>query len=277
MQIVNNTPFPSVAWKSYDTKDKPYTTILSRVKYLFDTLDMDGLWSLKLAQEQEELFFADIFYDEKNKEVHFESDFVPYKKQADLIVNLSKSKSEYGTYGVEVLRYTQPEGHTSASKTSLLKHMALNRLGFVHRGHKERLQWVGTADKKWIETRAPKLPKDFNEKHYNAAHPEMQLRHGYFEAGDVVQFHKYLPGKHKQAVMMPGVYLKATTHAGLEERSVLLEADTVVFDIEKLDMKENSIYVSYRHRVPMTNKVQKVSFDMMLEKALIEEGVNHGH
>jgi len=277
MQVINNTPFPCITWKSYDNKDNAYTTILSRVKYLFDVLDEDGLWSLKLAPEQEALLSTDIFYDEKNKDVHFESDFVPYKKRADLIVNLSKNKTEYGTYGVEVLRYTQPEGHISPSKTSLLKHMALNHLGFVHRGHKQRLQWAGTTDKKWIEERAPKLPKDFDEKHYNAAHPDMQLNHGYFEPGDVVLFHKYLPGKHKQMVMIPGVYVKATTHMGLEEQSLLLEADTVIFDIEKLDMKENSMYVSYRHRVPIRKKVQKVSFDMMLEKAFIEEGENHGH
>jgi hypothetical protein len=271
MQIINNTPFPSIGWPSTDAQDTSYVTVLSRVKYLFDTLDADGLWSLKLAPEQEALFAADIFYDETYKEVQFESDFVPYKKCADLIVNLSKSKTEYGTYGVEVLRYVPTPDNTLGIEKRLLKHMSLNHLGFVHRADKERLQWTGTTDKKWIETRAPKYPKDFDEKHYNAAHLDMQLTQTYFEPGDVVMFHKYLPGQHKQAVMIPGVYVKATAHIGLEEQSVLLEADTVVFDIEKLDMKDNSMYVSYRQRIPMSKKVHKVSFDMMLEKALIEQ------
>ncbi len=269
MQVVNNTPFPSIGWPSVDNNDKKYTTVLARVKYLFDTLDKDGLWSLKLAPEQEALFSADVFYDEKRKEVQFESDFTPYKKQGDLIVNLSKNKSEYGTYGVEVQRYVDTEANGAVMKKNLLKHMALNKLGFIHRADKERLQYVGTADKKWIETQAPKLPKDFNEKHYNAAHPELQLTQSYFEPGDVVLFHKYLPGQHQQAVMIPGVYLKATTHVGLEERSVLLKTDTVIFDIEKLDMKDNSIYMSYRHRIPLEKKVQKVTFNMMLEEHFI--------
>ena len=72
----------------------------------------------------------------------------------------------------------------------------------------------------------------------------------------------------------------ATSLAVLEKRVLLVDADPQAnttssfgFDIEKLDMKDNSMYVSYRHRVPMSKKVHKVSFDMMLEKALIEEGV----
>ena len=266
MQIVNHTPFPSIGWPSIDQKDTKHVTVLSRVKYLFDTLDEDGLWSLKFAQEQEDFFSADIFYDEKKRRVQFESDFVPYKRQADLIINLSENKREYGKCGVDVLRYT----HTQ-SKDTLLKHRSLNKLGFIHRGDKERLQWVGTPDKKWIETRAPKLPKDFSDKHYNAAHPNLQLTQSYFEPGDIIVFHKYLPGKHEQAIMMPGLYLKATLHKGLETHTVLLETDTVIFNIETLDMNENSIYVSYRNRVPTHTKVDKVTFKMTVEEHFIEK------
>jgi len=271
MQVVNHTPFPSIGWPSVDNNDKQYTTVLTRVKYLFDTLDKDGLWSLKLAPEQEALFSTDIFYDKKGKEVQFESDFTPFKKQGDLIINLSKNKSEYGNYGVEVQRFTDVGESGAVIKKSLLKHMALNKLGFIHRANKERLQYVGTADKKWIEQHAPKLPKDFNEKHYNAAHPELQLTQSYFEPGDIVLFHKYLPGQHQQAVMIPGMYIEATTYVGVAEFIVLLEIDTVIFDIEKLDMKENSIYMSYRHRIPLQTKVQKVTFNMMLEEHFIEK------
>lgn len=271
MEIINNTAFPCIGWPSVDADDKNYVTILSRVKFLFDRLDEEGLWSLKFDPDQENFFAADVFYEDRPKEVRFESDFVPYKKQADLIVNLAKTKSEYGQFGVEVLRHESVLHEKSTIQKSLLKHMALNHLGFIHRADASRLQWTGTTDKKWIENRAPKYPKDFNEKHYNAAHPDMQLRHGYFEAGDMVVFHKYLPGQHQQIVMLPGVYVQATVHAGVETQTVLLEADTVLFDIESLDMKENSFYVSYRQRVPVHVKVQKVTFDMQLEEALIEK------
>lgn len=271
MQIINHTPFPSIGWPSTDTKDTKYVTLLSRVKYRFDSLDEGGLWSLKLDPEQGSFFAADVFYDETFKEVQFESDFVPYKRCADLIINLPKNKTEYGSYGVEVVRYTPVPKSNECIKKILLKHMALKHLGVVHRADKERLRYTGTADKKWIETRAPKYPKDFDERHYNAAHPNLQLKQGYFEPGDVVMFHKYLPGQHKQAVIIPGAYLYATIHTDVESKKILLDADTILFDIENLDMDKNSIYVSYRHRIAKADKVHQVTFEMMLETALREE------
>ena len=266
MQIINNTPFPAIGWSSVDSHDNEYVSIVSRVKLLFDFMDEEGFWSLKLAPEQEALFDTDVFYDEACKEIRYESDFVPYKQQADLIVKLSKKKREYGKRGVEVLRYKE-----TIEAKSLLRHMSLNHLGFVHRAEDSRLQWTGTTDEQWVQTRAPKLPKDFNEKHYNAAHPDLQLKNQYFEAGDMIVFHKLLPGEHKQFFMLPGIYIKATCHSEVGKNAVLLEADTVVLDIENLDMKENALYISYRHRMSMVKKITQLSIDMKLEKAFIEE------
>lgn len=266
MQVVNNTPFPAIAWISSDHQEKRYITTLARVKYRFESMDEEGLWTLNLDPDQGELFVKDIFYDEKKRDVQFESDFVPYKQRADLIVNLSDSKQEYGKCGVEVLRYDSQE-----SSSSLLRHMSLDNLGFVHRADKERMQWTGTADQKWIDNKAPALPDDFSEKHYNAADPKMQLSHKYFEAGDVIVLHKLLSGQHKQMVMIPGVYLKATPKLSLQKAPVLLEADTVIFDIEQLDSKQNALYISYRQRVEIESKAQSVSVDMLLDEAFIEK------
>lgn len=90
MRFQNYTPFPAMGWKSADKHNHPYISIVTRVKYLFDTVDNNGLWMLKLDPDQEELFGKDIFYDEENIEhssVRFESDYVAYKPHADLVVN----------------------------------------------------------------------------------------------------------------------------------------------------------------------------------------------
>ena len=266
MQVINNTPFPAIGWPSSDSQERQYITTLVRVKYRFDTLDEDGIWHLKFDPEQGELFNKDIFYDEKKRHVQYESDFVPYKRQADLIVNLSPTRREYGQSGIEVVRYQSLE-----SKKSLLKENTLKYFGFLHRSHDERMQWVGTLDKKWIETKAPVFPDDFNEKHYNAAHPKMQLFQSYFEPGDAITLHKLLKGRHQQTVLIPGVYLQSTPKVGHEKAPVLLAVDTIIFDIEDLDIEKNSIYMSYRSRVEIEGKAERVTIDMSLEEALIEK------
>jgi len=266
MEVVNQTPFPAIAWPTFDPTDTEYVTIVLRVKFLFDSVDDQGLWTLRFSQDQEALFDTDIFYDEETNHVKYESDFTPYKREGDLIINRPETRVEHGKCGVEVLRYDL-QGNSQV----LLKHMSMRDLGFVHRSDTSRLQWTGTTDEEWIAYRAPKYPYDFNEKHYNAAHENMQLNGVYFEPGDLFVFHKLFPGPHKQMIMLPGVYPRATVVSGGIEKSLFLECDTVIVDIESLDMRENCIYVSYRNRLAVHHNVERVIVDMQLEKALIEE------
>ncbi len=272
MEFVNNTPFPAICWPNTDSKENKHITILARVKYLFDTVDADGLWRLKFDQEQDSLFGADVFYDEKKRHVQYESDYVPYKRQGDLIINLSETKREFGKCGVEVYRYTLLAPEEAVSKRTLLKSMSLKNLDFVHRAEPQRVQYVGTVDAEWIEKHAPAFPKDFDERHYNAAHRDMQLPKTYFQPGDNIVLHKLLPGIHEQRVLIPGVFLKASVYQGARPHRMLLEADTVIFDIESIEMEQNCIYISYRHRLPLDSKVTKINLDMVLEKSFIEEG-----
>lgn len=266
MKIENNTPFPAIVWPSLDPKDNSYITILCRVKLLFDSRGDDGLWSLKFDQDQGELFESDVFYDKSTFSVKYESDYAPYKRQADLIVNIDHTKHDLIGSGIEVIRYDDGGiGH------SMIRNMSPKNFGFIHRSDSSRLRWIGTTDQRWIETRAPKYPKDFDEKHYNAAHPNLQLLNRYFEPGDVLVLHKLLPGVHKQMIMLPGIYPYATVMESGKKRGVMLEADTVILDIEEMDMEKNSIYISYRKRVEFFKKVESVSIDVKLEPLFIEE------
>ena len=270
MQVLNHTPFPAIAWISTDPKQKQYTTTLVRVKYRLDTMDEEGLWSLKLDPEQGELFSSDIFYDDENKVVQFESDFVPFKREADLIINMDLNRKEYGACGVKVLRY-----HGEGEAESLLNYGIVEKFGFVHRADKSRMQWIGTPDAQWVERKAPALPEDFDERHYNAAHEKMQLPFTYFHPGDLIVLSKLLKGQHKQSIFIPGLYLTASSTIGQQKPPVLLEADTVIIDMESLELEENALYISYRSRVEEEN-VQSITIEMMLDEALIEKGDSDG-
>jgi len=276
MQIINNTPFPSIGWPSTDAQDITYITSLTRVKYLFDTLDSDGLWHLKLDQDQGTFFIKDTFYDNNPKKIHYESDFIPYKRQADLVLHINNDYNEFGHCGVEVIRYSPFGTQKDFIKKPLLKHMSLKNLGFISRADKIRMQWVGTLNQKWIETKAPVLPNNFNESYYNAVHPKMQLPQTYFEPGDVITLHKLLRGVHQQSVIVPGVYLTVMHDTGVDKTTTLLDIDTLIFDIENTDMRKNAMYVSYRNRSKVTSNVKSITFDMLLEKSFIEKGEVHG-
>jgi len=108
MLFENYTSFPAIGWLSWDNKAKEYNSVVVRVKYLFKEMDEDGVWSLKLAPKQGELFATDIFYeDNMSASVLFESDYIAYKPHADLVVNgfsYSSEERESWYCGVEALR-----------------------------------------------------------------------------------------------------------------------------------------------------------------------------
>jgi len=122
MLFENHTPFPAIAWRNLDNTGKTYSTVMVRVKYLFDKMDSEGLWSLKLDPEQGELFSEDVQYDEDdNASVRFENDYVTYKPHADLIVNAyAHSHEEKASWecGIKAVRYTsRADGETPHTQT----------------------------------------------------------------------------------------------------------------------------------------------------------------
>ncbi len=96
MNIQNQTPFPAVSWESADANKQWHITSLVRVKYVFKRAGKTGEWILRLTPDQGQLFAGDIFYDDDiNQPVRYESDFVTYKQNTDVIVN-AKTHSPSG-------------------------------------------------------------------------------------------------------------------------------------------------------------------------------------
>lgn len=58
--------------------------------------------------------------------------------------------------------------------------------GFVAPSWEPRRRYAGTYDEAWQETRAPYLPKDFQMKFFNAAHPDLVCP-GYLRGGEPVR------------------------------------------------------------------------------------------
>ncbi|SFV51298.1 putative exported protein [hydrothermal vent metagenome] len=115
MLFENYTSFPAIGWLSWDNKAKEYNSIVVRVKYLFDQIDKEGLWSLKLDPNQGELFGTDIFYEENmSASVLFESDYIAYKPHADLVVNgfaHSDEPKRYWDCGIKAIRPLSDDNH----------------------------------------------------------------------------------------------------------------------------------------------------------------------
>lgn len=140
MQFENKTSFPAIGWPSVDRDAKEYISIVVRVKYLFDSLNSDGCWSLKLDQDQEELFEKDIYYEDDIKaHVLFESDYIAYKPHGDLIVNIDLVDPYSSQASVEMKRFKlKRDGLVSDKLETIIYGSGIKKLGVRPRTQKQR-------------------------------------------------------------------------------------------------------------------------------------------
>ena len=140
MEFKNHTPFPAISWENVDAKRRWHITTMLRVKYIFHPSEKEGEWELRLTPEQEELFGEDIYYnDDTNKPVRYETDFISYKPNTDIILN---SKARISRESPEKEWFC---GLTITDKAeTLLKSVTLKVCG-AH-------QWKKNTDKNWVKT-----------------------------------------------------------------------------------------------------------------------------
>jgi hypothetical protein len=113
MNLKNYTPFSGMAWESWDCNGETFVTSLLRLKFKLVKTKKEREWKLQLIEEQGDLFGADEFYDEDKKEnVKYESDYVPFKPCADLVVNATAKvpyKNELKSWTCSVALYDKNE------------------------------------------------------------------------------------------------------------------------------------------------------------------------
>lgn len=64
--------------------------------------------------------------------------------------------------------------------------------GFYGRDWAPRVDYLGTFDDQWRESRSPELPRDFSFSYYNAAHPDLQIE-GYLQGDEAVELRNLTP------------------------------------------------------------------------------------
>lgn len=131
--------------------------------------------------------------------------------------------------------------------------------GFLCPGWEPRVKYVGTYDDEWQTQRAPYLPKDFDKRFFNMAHPDL-VAPGYLQGGEDV----YISGMHPNGNLkfnLPLVKLGATVSLSNEKASLPFNLETVLLEPNKLQLsmvwrtaytcdkkalKINSIHVSLK-------------------------------
>ncbi len=132
-------------------------------------------------------------------------------------------------------------------------------LGFIHRSWQPRLALAGTYDAAWLETQHPYPPRDFDDRHHQAANPALVLP-GYLPprarfalanlmgADRIDRFH--LPELHG--------FVELDTPAGRQR--LCLSVDTVRIDIDAPDPADWRMSVSHRVRIPRPARLDGLRF-----------------
>jgi len=90
MELINNTPCPSLCFHARDQHGQPSHVLVMRATY---DINADG--TLELSGNQAPLVLTDEYYGEPNRSsVRQESDLVPYKPRCDVIVNATAQAPE---------------------------------------------------------------------------------------------------------------------------------------------------------------------------------------
>ncbi|MET3140087.1 hypothetical protein AAKU61_004471 [Undibacterium sp. GrIS 1.2] len=105
-------------------------------------------------------------------------------------------------------------------------------MGFWPENVWHRQPHAGTYDEVWQRERSPDLPKDFNTRFYNVAHPDLQLPAAPV-AGTAIQL-KHLSTQANIECCFPSLQLsvQATTAAGNTLPVTRLQADTLIIEPE---------------------------------------------
>lgn len=126
--------------------------------------------------------------------------------------------------------------------------------GALNRTWGQRLIYSGTYDEAWLENRHPLLPRDFDERFYHSANPDMIL-HDYLPKSAKIQLTNLLPGEPVQSVYVPSIDLIArfTTNSAIVDKT--MHIDTVLLDIESDDWNDHRVYITWRYRHPIDEEI----------------------
>ncbi|MDH5546764.1 MAG: DUF2169 domain-containing protein [Gammaproteobacteria bacterium] len=125
-------------------------------------------------------------------------------------------------------------------------------MGFLSPTWKPRVEFAGTYDEAWQKSRAPYLPKDFDNRFFNAAAPELTCKE-YLKGGEMVMMIGLSPdGPKKFALPVVNLDCAVKIAGGTEKPDTNLE--TIVFEPD-----ESRFCMTWRAKVSCDKKALKIS------------------
>jgi len=137
--------------------------------------------------------------------------------------------------------------------------------GFIAPEWAPRRQLAGTYDDAWKATRFPRLPSDFNRRHYNAAPADQQLRG--LRGGEPVEITNV---SHRGVLRfeVPRLSLEAVLRLrGGDRRAAPMPLDTLIVDADA-----HRVHLVFRASLGIHRKAH----DMEWSKVQLEQGAGHG-
>ncbi len=142
---------------------------------------------------------------------------------------------------------------------SPLDHPTPVGFGFYHRAWQPRASYAGTFDDAWRVDRSPMLPKNFDARYYNGAHPDLQSK-GYLHGDESVKL-THLTPEGLLEFDLPGVVPTCSvTRKGRKE----VEAITLNLDTVYIEPDDRSLCLVWRGRSSIEDHP-----DNQIEKATV--------
>ena len=138
-------------------------------------------------------------------------------------------KNEFRAPQIEVFNKAFDDGWLSGQNYPVVG------LGPIGRWWQPRVQLTGSYDHKWLESRWPALPKDFDFSYWNCTPADQQI--DYPKGGESITLFGLTPGGGYLRAKVPGnhPYSLVGLHAGpVLERPMHL--DTLIFDMQKMTL-----------------------------------------
>lgn len=260
MEFKNSTPFPAICWESINAKRQEFITTLVRIKYKINQTSKADVWTLELTPQQGELFGGDTFYnDDVNLPIRYESDFVTFKPNTDIIVNgRAQSIRQHPNLKADCRVFVANKNNEIIKELNLKisgqqregnnknTNPSFTSFGVRNRTSKARLTYAGTYDEKWLKHQHPYPPHDFDYFYNQAATPEL-IMEGYLSSGTKIGLHNLLCENRTDGFHIPELHCFSEFTSPLNDTTrYKMNMDTLLIDIEDEDPRSWAVYASYR-------------------------------
>jgi hypothetical protein len=121
--------------------------------------------------------------------------------------------------------------------------------GFYHRAWQPRAAYAGTYDDTWRKNRSPLLPKDFDARYYNGAHPDLQVK-GYLRGDEVVGMVNLTP-EGETVFTLPGIIPKCSVLRKTKEENEDLQTLKMHLDTLFMEPDEKRFCLVWRGNTPL--------------------------